>query len=176
MSAAFVRSPGIHETFSFCRRWWPYLPRLRRAVWTDFLGTLLGARRGPESFPHRLERHVERRDDENADERRQDHAAEDGSADIAPRELRGADSHDQRQQTKDEGQGRHHHGPEAQASAFRCGLENWNSLRPFLLRELDDEDAVLGRKPDEDDHADLAVEIERQPSDDDRRKRSENAD
>ena len=35
----------------------------------------------------------------------------------------------------------------------------------LLLGELDDQNAVLGGKPDQHDHADLGVEIERQPAD-----------
>src|SRR6516164_1114408 len=166
-STGTLRDQKSSAALSFCRGRRPYLLGVYCAVGLDFFGTFLGARRRPELFSNCLESHIERRDGEDADQRGEYHAAEDWRADIAPRELRGADSHYQWQQTEDEGQRRHHDGPEAQAGAFRCRLGNWNAPLPFLLRELDDEDAVLRRKPDEDDHADLTVEIERQPSNDD---------
>src|SRR5262249_25376113 len=152
---------------SLCRCWRPYVLGIYCAVGLDFFGMFLGAGRRSEPFPHRLKSYVERRGEEKADERGGDYVPAGLRSGSAPRRRRGAASHDQGQQTEDKGQRRHHDGPEAQASAFRCRLENWNTLLPLLLRELDDEDAVLRRKPDQHDHADLTVEIERQPSNDD---------
>ena len=67
---------------------------------------------------------------------------------------------DQRQQAEDEGEAGHHHRAEAQPRAFDRGLEDRLAVRALLHRELDDQDAVLGRERDQHDEADLGVDVE----------------
>ena len=137
---------------------------------------LVRSRRWPQPLANGLEHDVKRRDRENPDERCQYHAAEHRRADVAARQLRGAGGDDQRKKVKDEGEGRHHHGPEAQPRTFGGGFEQRDAAFPFFLRELDDQDAVLGREADENDHADLRVKIEREAADHDRGERPQHAD
>ncbi len=49
-------------------------------------------------------------------------------------------------------------------------------MLPLLLRELDDQDSVLGRESDQHDDPNLRVEIERQAAEDDPDKRPKNTD
>src|SRR6516165_2556833 len=95
-SRGTLRDQKSSAALSFCRRRRPYLLGFDCAVGLDFFGTFLWARRRPELFSNCLESHIERRDGEDTDQRGQYHAAENGGADIAPRELRGADSNHQR--------------------------------------------------------------------------------
>ena len=83
---------------------------------------------------------------------------------------------DQRQQPQDEGEGCHHHRTEAQPRALGRGLEQRDALGSALLGEFHDQDAVLRRQPDQHDHADLRIEIERQTRRDDGGEGSDNAD
>jgi hypothetical protein len=75
-----------------------------------------------------LEPDVERPDDEYSDQGGEDHAAEHGRDDIAPRQLRGAGRHDKRQQAKDESERSHHHRPEALTRTLGRGLEQRRSM------------------------------------------------
>ncbi len=70
----------------------------------------------------------------------------------------------QRIKTENERERRHHHRAEAQTCAFGRRFQQRHALLALLLGEFDDQNAVLGRQPDQHDHADLAIEIERQPA------------
>src|SRR5262249_62317438 len=89
-----------HSRLSFCCSWWPHRLGLCYVVRLCLLDAFFWARRRSKLFSNCLESHVERRDDEDADQRGQYHAAEDWRADIAARQLRGADSDHQRQEAK----------------------------------------------------------------------------
>src|SRR5580704_6391502 len=55
------------------------------------LSRILRTDRRSDPFANRLEGHIKRRDDEDADERGEDHAAEHRGPDVASRELRSTD-------------------------------------------------------------------------------------
>src|SRR3979490_2067172 len=89
---------------------------------------LVRSRRWPQPLANGLEHDVKRRDRENPDERCQYHAAEHRRADVEARQLRGAGGDGQRKKAKDEGERRHHHGPEAQP---RTSVAASSSGTPF---------------------------------------------
>ena len=66
----------------------------------------------------------------------------------------------ERHAAEDEGERRHEDGPEPELRALKRGLDQGFALLEFGLRELDDQDRVLGREADEHDEADLGVDVE----------------
>ena len=97
-------------------------------------------------------------------QRGRDHAAEHRGADGALGGRTGARGDDQRHQTEDEGEGRHHDGAEPQAGAPSiAAVDDVLALAPLLHRELDDQDGVLGGERDQHDDADLGVDVVVQP-------------
>ena len=137
---------------------------------------LLRFRRRPEPLADRLKRHIKGRDHEDTDERREDHASEHWRADVSTGQLRGACRNDQGKEPEDEGEGRHHHRAEALSRTLGRRFEQGHSGFSLLLRELDDQNSVLGCKADQHDDADLRIKIERQPAKQDCDKRSEDSD
>ena len=95
---------------------------------------------------------------------------------LLARQFRGAVGDDQRIEAENEGERGHHHRAEAQARALGRRLQQRHAALALLLGEFDDENAVLGRKADQHDHADLPVEIERQPFEQDEQEGAEHAD
>src|ERR1700676_3218358 len=65
--------------------------------------------------------------------------------------------------------------PTATTSGSRPRMKANDVIITGRKRSLDDQNAVLGGKPDQHDDADLRIEIERQMADDDRSERSQNA-
>ena len=67
---------------------------------------------------------------------------------------------DERQHAENEGEGRHQDRPEPEARGVDGGFENGLAvLDAALARDLDDQNAVLGRQRDQQHEADLRIEI-----------------
>src|SRR6266700_979641 len=81
-----------------------------RLIYARRLGRARGGRRcaAADALAQPLEDDVEHRDDEDAERRGGDHAAEDRRADRAAAGGAGADRDDEGQQAEDEGEARHH--------------------------------------------------------------------
>src|SRR5262250_1563579 len=73
----------------------------------------------PAAQPFR--RDVEQRNDENAEQGGREHTPEHRRADGLARDRAGAAGDDQREETENKGDARHHHRPESQARAFDRG-------------------------------------------------------
>src|SRR6185312_8117367 len=127
-------------------------------------------------FARRLKDDVEHRDQEDADAAGDEHTGEDRGADVAATNLRRAMREDQRHEAEHEGYRGHHDGAEAHARAENRRIGDRHALLALLLGEFDDKDAVLGRERDEHDKADLGVEVERQPGDENAGIAAEHAD
>ena len=85
---------------------------------------------------------------------------------VVPRTLlafgAGAGGDEEGDDAEDEGEGGHEDGPEAEAGGTEGGLERSLAGFPFLalhFGELDDEDGALGGETDEEDDADLGVDV-----------------
>ena len=81
----------------------------------------------------------------------------------------GAGRDHQRQQAEDEGDRGHHHRAEPHLRPQRGGFHDRMPGFALLLGEFDDQNAVLGGQRDQHHEADLAVKIEIEPGDLDRR-------
>src|SRR5215471_2819457 len=93
----------------------------------------------PQPLPNTLEKDIEWRNGEDADEGREDHAAKHRRADIAPGQLRRAGGHNQRVEAEDERERGHHHRAEAVAGAIDGGLHYWRTLLAPSLGKFDDQ-------------------------------------
>ena len=132
------------------------LPGGRARRGAPLAGSGAGVRRGAGEALADVERG---RDDEDGDERRREHAAEHRRAEDLPRGGAGAGREDQRHHAEDERERGHEDRPQAQA---RAGERRVEQRRPALvlgLRELDDEDGVLGGEADDHHEADLREHV-----------------
>ena len=68
-------------------------------------------------------------------------------------------ANDQRQHAEDERERGHQDRPQPDARRFDRRLDDRQPLVPQLLGELDDQDRVLRRQPDQHDQPDLAVDV-----------------
>ena len=66
---------------------------------------------------------------------------------------------DQRHDAKDEGEGSHQHGAEAQARPRHGRFRSAHAGLALLLGELDDQNRILRRQADQQHHADLRVDV-----------------
>ena len=110
--------------------------------------------------PDRAEQHIQARDDQDADNCGGEHARDHRDADRHAARGTGAAAQHQRNRTEDEGDCRHQHGTEAHVAAFDRGFDKALAGFVALLGELDDQDGVLGGQADEQDEADLTVDVE----------------
>jgi len=85
-----------------------------------------------------------RRYRKNSDERGEDHAAKNRSANVAACELRRAGRDHKGIKAQDEGKRCHHHRPEAQPRTLRGGFRKRNSLLTQVFGKFDDQNSVLG--------------------------------
>ena len=105
--------------------------------------------------------HVERdRDDEDRDDGGGEHAADHGRAEDVSRVGAGAGRHHERKHAEDEGEGRHEDRPQADAGARERGVDQGRAALVLDLRELHDQDRVLGREADHHDQADLREHVQ----------------
>src|SRR6516225_1342501 len=79
-------------------------------------------------LPNTLEKDIERRNGEDADEGREDHATKHRRADVAPGQLRRAGGHNQRVEAEDERERGHHNRAEPVAGAIDGGLHQGRAL------------------------------------------------
>ena len=105
-----------------------------------------------------------------------DHAGEYRSADRAAAHHRRAMRPHQRHEAENEGDRGHHHGAEPHLRAERGRLADRQSGLALLLRELHDQNAVLGGERDQHHETDLGIEIERKTRDQDAGERTQHAD
>ena len=87
-----------------------------------------------------------------------------GRTHSAPGKLRGAGCNHKRIKPQDKGERRHHHRPKSQARALDCAFQQRHAVLALLFGEFHNQNAILGGKADKHDHADLRVEIKRQPA------------
>src|SRR5262249_49306144 len=103
---------------------------------------------------------VERdRDEKTRYDRIGEHADDDDRAERAPRRAAGARRDPQRRAAQDERDRSHEQRPAAQSHSLESGFHQPAALFGFHLGELDDQDRVLRREADEDDEADLRVDV-----------------
>src|SRR5258705_5650144 len=107
------------------------------------------------------DQHVDRRHDEEREERADDHTAHERDADAVPRPGSRPVGEDQGEVAEDRRGGRHQDRPQPGARGLDDGYELVHSGLPQMVRELDDEDSVLGHQPDQRDQADLAINVHR---------------
>src|SRR5580704_15528878 len=116
-------------------------------------------RNGLGGFPPAGQQAEEQRHEQDGDEGRGQHAADDAGADrmAAGGARAGADG--QRQHAEDEGKRGHDDRTEAQPGGFDRGVVGREPLLVTLRGELDDQDGVLGRQPNQRYQADLEVDV-----------------
>jgi hypothetical protein len=101
-----------------------------------------------------------RRHEENGKAGRRQHAAEHRDADRLARAGAGATRDHERKNAEDEGERRHENRPEARLRRLDRRVEDGSAVDETpLTGHLDDEDGVFGRQRDQQDSADLRVEI-----------------
>jgi hypothetical protein len=103
--------------------------------------------------------HEEHRHEEHGQHGGRDHAAHHAGADGALAGRARARRHHQGQHAQDEGQRGHDDRTETQVTGPQRGLDQAHALLMQLLGELDDQDGVLGRQPDDGDQAHLEVDV-----------------
>src|SRR5207244_2325893 len=106
----------------------------------------------------------EQGDEEDPDGRRDQHPEEHAGADRMAARGPGAARREQRCYTQDEGERRHQDRPQPLAPGLEGRFLDGATLGPQLVRELDDQDGVLGRESHDDDQADLHVHVVRHPA------------
>src|SRR5450756_1224493 len=100
------------------------------------------------------------RDEKDRETRGREHSRDDDRPEDAPRGRARALRDPQRHAPEDEREGRHEDGAKAELRALKRGLDEVFALLELRFREFDDQDRVLGREADEDDEADLPVDVE----------------
>src|SRR5688572_18965049 len=110
------------------------------------------------AWDQRAHEHVQDRDEDDVEERREEHSARHRRADRMASFLPGATGEHQRHDAQDEGEGRHQDRPQPDAGRLDRRFDYGESLLAKLLGELDDQDRVLRRQADQHDEPDLAIE------------------
>ena len=108
-----------------------------------------------------LDPHEQQRDEEDRDAGGRQHSGDHRGAHDLAAVGAGAAGEPQRHAAEDEGEGGHEDRPQPQARAFERRVGEALALLVAVLRELDDQDRVLGGEADEHDEADLAEDVER---------------
>src|SRR5690606_12599874 len=112
------------------------------------------------AFEQSHHQHVEQWHEEHHQYGRGDHAPDDAGGNRVLTALAGAGGQCHRQYAEGEGQGGHQDGAQTQARGFDGGLHQAAALVLIqVLGELDDQDGVLGGKPDRGHQADLEVDV-----------------
>ena len=110
-------------------------------------------------FTQALHHEVEPRDDEDPEGGREDHPTKDRRAECDAACGSSARGEEQRHHAKDETQGGHQNRTEPQPRRLPSRFERRLALLPELVGELDDENRVLCRQTDQQDEADLGVDV-----------------
>src|ERR1700733_98893 len=110
---------------------------------------------GLPAFAQLLDHRVTHRYECEPENRRGQHAANNGGADRMPAACPGTCCHQQRQGAEDEGEGSRQNRSQPKPSCFHCCLQDAGAALAQLLGELHDQDRVLRSQPDQHDHADL---------------------
>src|SRR5262249_46813735 len=97
--------------------------------------------------------------DQDPDHGPHEHSAGGGGANGTVSDRPGAGSHDQRNQTGDEGERRHLNPPEAQLSPFDGGVLEAHAFVVPLHSEFDNENRVLAQETDQHDQTNLGVDV-----------------
>src|SRR5882672_4357953 len=103
---------------------------------------------------------VDRRHDEEGEAGADDHSAHEHDADAVPRSRSRPVREDQRKVAEDCGRGRHENWTEPRPRGLDDRLELCHPRLAQMIRELDDEDAVLRHEPDKRDETHLAVDVQ----------------
>src|ERR1051326_1183437 len=99
------------------------------------------------------------RNDENAEESRAEHAADDSCAHGLARCATGAGGEPEWNAAKNESEGGHQNRTQTNARAGQVGVSEGLSAFVFLFSEFDDEDRILGGETDEHDKTDLGIDV-----------------
>ena len=139
-------------------------PRRRRCAdrWHCGVGCVTAGRGrdGSRQSARRRQTDVERRREQQPEQRDAKHPREDGGAQRLARFRAGAGGDDQRHDAENEGERRHQNRPQPLACGVGRRLESIEPELIFsLLREFDDQDGVLAREPDEHDETDLREDV-----------------
>ena len=105
-----------------------------------------------------LECGVERRGEDDADQRGDHHAGEGGDADGAAAAGTGAGGDHQREDTEEEAPGGHQHRAIAEVGAAHRGFEDALAALALLFGELHHQNRILGGESDQHHHAELCVD------------------
>src|SRR5262245_10817526 len=130
------------------------LLRMRASRLRQLVGDTGGVLRATGS--NRADRDIQDRDEDDRQERRRDHAAGDGRADRLTGGRARARGERERHDAEDERQRCHQNRPQTNAGRLDRSIDDRMPLRAQVLRELDDQNRVLGCETDEHDQADLA--------------------
>jgi len=119
---------------------------------------------------------VEQRNEEDPENGRGDHAAENRRAHRVARCRPGPLSDNKRKKPKDEGEARHHHRAEPQGCGFNSGRVGIFTELALLHGKCNDQNSVLGSERDQRDEPDLRVNVEAQAGEQHRDEGAEEAD
>jgi hypothetical protein len=111
-------------------------------------------------FLEALHDHEKRWREQDRKARGGDHAAEHGDANRLPGARAGAGREDQRHDAENERKRRHDNGPKPRLRRFdsRVG-QRFVVMQTAIPRDIDNKDGILGRERDQENDADLGIEI-----------------
>src|SRR5215213_1791879 len=104
---------------------------------------------------------IDRRHDEECEDRADDHSGHEHDADAVARACAGTVSEDERKMTHDGRCRRHENRPQARACRLNDSMQLVPALFLQVVRELGDENAVARYQTDERDQSDLTVDVDR---------------
>jgi hypothetical protein len=99
---------------------------------------------------------------EQREEHRDEHPVEHDDADRPPLLRSGAAREQERQRAERSAEARHQHGPQPRRGGADERVDERDAAVAKLVRELDDQNAVLGCDADQHDHRDLAEDVHRE--------------
>ncbi len=115
---------------------------------------------------------VENGHEDQRQQGRRDHAAEDGRAERLPAGRACPACEHQRKHAENEGEGGHQDRPQTQPSRLHRRLDDRQALLATPFGEFNDQDRVLRREADQHDEADLRIDVDLHPADIDRAQRA----
>ena len=107
------------------------------------------------------DQHVERWNDEEREDRSDRHATDQDQTDRISRGSAGPGHESERKVTGDGGDARHHDRAQTNARGLGDGLKFRQALSLQFVRELHNQNSVLGNEADQRDQTDLRIDVER---------------
>src|SRR5262245_9449675 len=165
VSATAVQRLSAHGV---CGLLWPTLPRMavrgnRRVPAGERAGGRVRGARRPGCFAagdQAVEHVVGDRWRADAEQRHPEHPGETRDPERHPHLRPRPSGHHERDHTQDERERRHHDRPQPQPHSRQRRVSQGLARVPLLFGELDDQDGVLTRQPDEDHEPDLSEDVD----------------